>query len=290
MEVAATASAASMAEDVASAASMRGVVSEADTVISAGITAATGTTATADITAAATDITALVIMRRMPAPLQRVQLSASSGLPSPGRLRVTEIDDKGVGARRKGAKGRRRAGIWFGPSIRWLNVSTRAELISAFIGSVSLEESCSVECGRDLVPSAHGSADGRSGPAEGAVTRWFTTDRSLNCYDRRGNRSGCRLDEDSHVIISYAPSGSTAVAFATYVNDPTGNAEMFAAAVFHKEQDGWRIVRTVPNLTGKSATNVAFKPGSVSFDTEFWRENDSHCCPTGRKRWTVSLP
>lgn len=134
------------------------------------------------------------------------------------------------------------------------------------------------------------SADVRPGPAASAVKRWFTTDRSLNCFDRQGNPSGCRLDEDSHVTVSYAPSGSIAVAFATYVNDPTGNAEMFAAAVFRKEQDGWRFVRTVPNLSGKSATNVAFTPGGVSFDTEVWRKGDGHCCPTGRKRWTVALP
>ncbi len=134
------------------------------------------------------------------------------------------------------------------------------------------------------------SADTLSGPAGGAVRKWFTTDRSLNCYDRQGNPSGCRLDADSHVSVSYAPSGSTAVAFATYVNDPNGNAEMFAAAVFRKEQDGWRFLRTLPSLSGKSASNVSFKPGGVSFDTEVWRKGDGHCCPTGRKRWTVALP
>lgn len=134
------------------------------------------------------------------------------------------------------------------------------------------------------------SAGTPSGPAGGAVRTWFTTDRSLDCYDRQGHPSGCRLDADSHVIVRYAPSGSMAVAFATYVNDPTGNAEMFAAAVFRKDKDGWRFVRTLPHLNGKSATNVSFTPGGVSFDTEVWREGDGRCCPTGRKRWTVALP
>lgn len=127
------------------------------------------------------------------------------------------------------------------------------------------------------------------GPAAGAVTRWFTTDRSLNCYDRQGNDSGCTLGPDAQVFVRYAPSGATAVAFATYVNDPTGNAEQFAVAIFRKGPDGWRFVRNVPGLAGKSASDVTFRGDTVGFVTEVWRENDGHCCPTGRKRWTVSL-
>jgi hypothetical protein len=128
-----------------------------------------------------------------------------------------------------------------------------------------------------------------TGPAAKTVAKWFTTDRSLNCYDRQGNESGCRLDPDSNVFVKYAPAGDTAVAFATYVNDPTGNAEMFAVAVFRKAGDGWRFVRNVPGLGGRLAKNVAFRGDKVGFDTEVWRKGDGHCCPTGVKHWTVSL-
>lgn len=127
------------------------------------------------------------------------------------------------------------------------------------------------------------------GPAAVAVKKWFTTDRSLNCYDRQGNDSGCELGLDANVFVKYAPAGDAAVAFATYVNDPTGNAEQFAVAVFRKDSSGWRFVRNVPGLGGKSATNVAFLGDKVGFDTEVWRKNDGHCCPTGRKHWTISL-
>ncbi len=58
---------------------------------------------------------------------------------------------------------------------------------------------------------------------------------------------------------------------------------MFAAAVFRKEQDGWRFIRTVPNLSGKAATNVAFTPGGVSFDTEVWRKGRRTLLPDGQE-------
>lgn len=127
------------------------------------------------------------------------------------------------------------------------------------------------------------------GPAAPAVKKWFITDRSPNCYDRQGNDSGCELGLYNNVFVRYAPAGDTAVAFATYLNDPTGNAEQFAVAVFRKGPEGWRFARNVPGLSGKSATNVVFRGDKVGFDTEVWRKNDSRCCPTGRKHWTISL-
>lgn len=132
-------------------------------------------------------------------------------------------------------------------------------------------------------------ADALTGPAAGAVKTWFTTDRSLNCYDRQGNDSGCEFGPDANVFVAYAPSGDTAVAFATYVNDPTGNAEQFAMAIFRKGPNGWRFMRNVPRLAGKSASNVTFRGDHVGFVTEVWRKTDFRCCPTGSKHWTVSL-
>lgn len=94
----------------ASAASMRDGASEADTVISVGIAAATGTTATAAIMAVVTAITARAITapaitHPTRAPWRPVRLSASLGLPLPARRRVTEVEDKRIRARRRGATG-----------------------------------------------------------------------------------------------------------------------------------------------------------------------------------------
>jgi len=127
------------------------------------------------------------------------------------------------------------------------------------------------------------------GPAAGAVKKWFTTDRSLNCYDRQGNDSGCRFGLDTNVEVKYAPSGDEAVAFATYINDPTGNAQQFAVAVFRKEGGSWRFVRNADRVLGQDPSNIAFKGGKVEFDTATLRDSDTRCCPTGRKHWVVPL-
>lgn len=127
------------------------------------------------------------------------------------------------------------------------------------------------------------------GPAAGAVKKWFTTDRSLNCYDRQGNDSGCRFDLSTNIVVKYAPSGDEAVAFATYINDPTGNAQQFAVASFRKEGGGWRFGRNADRVLGQEPSNVAFKDGKVEFDTATLRDSDPRCCPTGRKHWSVPL-
>lgn len=127
------------------------------------------------------------------------------------------------------------------------------------------------------------------GPAAGAVKKWFTTDRSLNCYDRKGNDSGCRFGLDTNVLVKYAPSGDEAVAFATYINDPTGNAQQFAVAVFRKEGGDWRFVRNADRVLGQEPSNIAFRGGKVEFDTATLRDSDTRCCPTGRTHWAVPL-
>lgn len=127
------------------------------------------------------------------------------------------------------------------------------------------------------------------GPAAIAVRKWFTTDRSLACYDRKGNDSPCRFDLDTNIEVSYAPSGEEAVAFATYINDPTGNAQQFAVAVFRKDGGRWRFVRTADRVLGQEPSNIAFRGGKVEFDTATLRDSDSRCCPTGRTHWSVNL-
>lgn len=127
------------------------------------------------------------------------------------------------------------------------------------------------------------------GPAAGAVRKWFTSDRSLSCYDLKGNDSPCSFGPDTGIDVKYAPSGDEAVAFATYINDPTGNAQQFAVAVFRKEGGGWRFVRNAERVLGQEPSNVAFRGGKVEFDTATLRDSDSRCCPTGRKHWSVPL-
>lgn len=127
------------------------------------------------------------------------------------------------------------------------------------------------------------------GPAADAVKRWFTTDRSLACYDRKGNDAPCRFGLDTNIEVKYAPSGDDAVAFGTYINDPTGNAQQFAVAAFRKDGGRWRFVRTADRVLGQDASNVAFKGGKVEFDTTTMRDSDTRCCPTGRTHWSVPL-
>lgn len=127
------------------------------------------------------------------------------------------------------------------------------------------------------------------GPAASAVRNWFTTDRSLACYDRKGNDSPCRFNLDTNIEVSYSPSGGDAVAFATYINDPTGNAQQFAVAVFRKDGGRYRFVRNADSVLGQEPTNIAFREGKVEFDTATLRDSDSRCCPTGRTHWSVPL-
>ena len=140
-----------------------------------------------------------------------------------------------------------------------------------------------------LALSVPASAAGPEGPAAGAVRKWFTTDRSLACYDREGNDAPCSFGLDTNVNVQYAPAGGEAVAFASYINDPTGNAQQTAIAIFRKDQGDWRFVRNVPDVRGLSPSNVSFRSGKVEFDTAVLRDSDSRCCPTGRKHWSVPL-
>lgn len=140
-----------------------------------------------------------------------------------------------------------------------------------------------------LALSATAFAAGPAGPAGDAVRKWFTSDMSLGCVDPEGNDRPCRFNPDSQVDVKYAPSGTEAVAFATYINDETGNAQQFAVAVFRKEGAGWRFVRNAQGIRGTSASNVSFRDGKVNFDTATLRDKDSRCCPTGRTHWSIPL-
>lgn len=123
-----------------------------------------------------------------------------------------------------------------------------------------------------------------------AVLAWFATDRSIVCVDPDGNDRRCTLDADTHVELRRSPDASTALAFVTYLPDPTGNASVTTAAIFGAGETGWRHVRTLSEIRGALAGKVTFGDRTATFAVAVPRRGDSHCCPTGRKTYRVAIP
>lgn len=123
-----------------------------------------------------------------------------------------------------------------------------------------------------------------------AVRAWFATDRSIVCVDPDGNDRRCAIDADTHLELRRSPDASTALAFVTYLPDPTGNATVTTAAIFQAGERGWRHVRTLPEVRSALAGKVTFDDRTATFAVAVPRRGDSHCCPTGRKTYRVALP
>lgn len=123
-----------------------------------------------------------------------------------------------------------------------------------------------------------------------AVRAWFATDRSIVCVDPDGNDRRCAIDADTHLELRRSPDASTALAFVTYLPDPTGNSTVTTAATFRAGETGWRHVRTLSEVRGPLAGKVTFDERTATFAVAVPRRGDSHCCPTGRKAYRVALP
>ncbi|AMB43418.1 hypothetical protein Y590_00790 [Methylobacterium sp. AMS5] len=123
-----------------------------------------------------------------------------------------------------------------------------------------------------------------------AVRSWFGTDRSIVCIDPNGNDRRCAVDVDTQVELRRSPDASTAIAFVTYLPDPTGNSTATAAAIFRADQTGWRHLRTLTEVRNPLAGKVTFGDRTATFAVAVPRRGDSHCCPTGRKTYRIAMP
>ncbi|AMB44068.1 hypothetical protein [Methylobacterium sp. AMS5] len=123
-----------------------------------------------------------------------------------------------------------------------------------------------------------------------AVRAWFITGRSIVCVDPDGNDRRCSVDEDTHIELRRSPDASRALAFVTYLPDPTGNATATTAAIFRAGETGWRHVRTLTEVRDPLAGKVIFSDRTATFAVAVPRRGDAHCCPTGRKTYRVGLP
>lgn len=123
-----------------------------------------------------------------------------------------------------------------------------------------------------------------------AVRIWFGTDRSIVCVDPDGNGRRCAVDDDTHIEFRRSPDASTAIAFVTYLPDPTGNATASAAATFRRQGTEWRHARTLAGIRNPLAGEISFVDRVATFAVAMPRRGDAYCCPTGRKTYRVALP
>jgi hypothetical protein len=138
-----------------------------------------------------------------------------------------------------------------------------------------------------------------SGAAAPAILQWFTTDRSLGCFDRQERDAPCTVGDRTVSFDVYygASTGggpqADAIAFVSYANDPTAaNGISLAVAYFHGDGPDYRFIKTFPAVIGETlvkGTTVQFLPGKASFSMVVPRKGDPRCCPTGRASYTVTL-
>ena len=141
--------------------------------------------------------------------------------------------------------------------------------------------------------------DGAVGAAAPAVDQWFGRDLSLGCLTRTGAPVRCGRDNGPTIHIYYgnADGGAgspDALAFIRFVDDPSGNGEQLAVALFHQFRPGadYRLVKRLPPAqVGDVApgTLVRFERGRAIWTMLSLQSDDSRSMPTGRKQTSVSL-
>jgi hypothetical protein len=146
-----------------------------------------------------------------------------------------------------------------------------------------------------------------AGSAAQSILQWFTTDRSLGCFNQQENESACTIGYNMKyggVSVYYGDSTgdgpqADALAFVYYDQDLGGNGTTFAIAYFHRDGGNYRFIKTFPDVTGDGpaitpaalvkGTTVQFLPGKATFSMVVSRNTDAACCPTGRANYTVPL-
>ena len=147
------------------------------------------------------------------------------------------------------------------------------------------------------VAQAQGRGDEATGAAAPAVRQWLARDLGLECSDPNGITVHCGPANTPIIHIQYGNAGDgpgipDALAFVQYLNDPTGNAEQLAVAVFRQTGDGYQFVKRLPpTMVGNLApgTAVRFQHGQASWTATALQRSDSRSMPTGHKQVTVSI-
>ena len=141
--------------------------------------------------------------------------------------------------------------------------------------------------------------DGATGAAAPAVDQWFARDLSLGCLTRTGAPVRCGRDNGPTIHIYYgnADGGAgspDALAFIRFVDDPSGNGEQLAVALFHQSRTGadYQFVKRLPAAQVGDVvpgTPVRFEHGRASWTMLSLQSDDSRSMPTGRRQASVSL-
>jgi hypothetical protein len=131
-----------------------------------------------------------------------------------------------------------------------------------------------------------------AGPIAQAISQWFTTDRSLGCFNQQENESACTIGYNmkyGEVSVYYGDSAgdglqADALAFVYYDQYQGGNEITFAIAYFHRDGGKYRFIKAFPDITGDGpaitpqslvkGTTVQFLPGKATFSMVVSAEKD----------------
>lgn len=127
-----------------------------------------------------------------------------------------------------------------------------------------------------------------SGPAKGAVERWFTAGGGPTCSEANGAAGPCDLGRALAFRSFYDDGGTDALVFAAYSPD-VGNAVALAVGQFRRSGQDWTLVRTVRGVYGEGPDSLSFEGGRAIFDMTALMPGDARCCLTGRQRHELDL-
>lgn len=142
-----------------------------------------------------------------------------------------------------------------------------------------------------IAAAADAMAEEAKGPAAGAISHWYRSDPAIECVGpTTGKVERCGPGHSEMLSADYSPDGRHALAFATWVTDPTGNAVGAAVALFERDGDAWRKARDLKTVGTPEERKGRWTASAVGFDMAVMKPGDSRCCATGRKSYTVALP
>ncbi|MBB2961894.1 hypothetical protein FHU13_002282 [Methylobacterium sp. R2-1] len=127
-----------------------------------------------------------------------------------------------------------------------------------------------------------------SGPAKGAVERWFTAGSGPICSDARGAQGPCDLGRALAFRTFYDAGGTNALVFALY-SRAVGNSVTRAVAQFRRAGQDWTVVRPVTGVYGEGPDSLSFEGGRATFTMNALMPGDALCCLTGKQRYTLDL-
>lgn len=96
-------------------------------------------------------------------------------------------------------------------------------------------------------------------------------------------------DPSINLIFGDLTGTGTADAIVFVYHASGGSGEMLTTWILREREGAYTISKDVSNeeLFGFDPRNVQFSPGQISVTTTVPQVNDPHCCPTGRRTFTV---